>query len=344
MTAPLTAAVIGLGVGESHARAYLLDANSRLKWLVDKDHCKAESLAAELGAKAGEEAAVLLDPEVNVLSIASYDDMHAQQVVAALRAGKHVFVEKPLCRTMSELQEIKTAWLDGGQKGLDSNLVLRAAPVYIWLRQAIRNGQLGEIYAFDGDYLYGRRHKVTNGWRGDVEHYSVMSGGGIHLIDMMIFLLDQRPATVTTCGNRIATKGSAFNYDDFQAATFNFPSGLIGRITANFGCAHHHQHVVRVFGTQGTFILDDQGARLLTMRDPEFEAKGLRDTPDEAAKMLDYPVLPADKGDLINGFLSAILENQNLPEQAQRNFDVIAAVVASDRSLETNTPTRIAYA
>ena len=97
MTAPLTAAVIGLGVGESHARAYLLDANSRLKWLVDKDHCKAESLAAELGAKAGEEAAVLLDPEVNVLSIASYDDMHAQQVVTALRAGKHVFVEKPLC-------------------------------------------------------------------------------------------------------------------------------------------------------------------------------------------------------------------------------------------------------
>ena len=80
------------------------------------------------------------------------------------------------------------------------------------------------------------------------------------------------------------------------------------------------------------------------MRDPEFEEKGLRDTPDEAAKMLDYPVLPADKGDLINGFLSAILENQNLPEQAQRNFDVIAAVVASDHSLETNTPTRIAYA
>lgn len=344
MKPTLTAAVIGLGVGESHARAYALDTNTHLKWLVDTNRARAKSLAAELGAEVGDEAEVLSDPAIDILSIASYDDMHAPQVVAALRAGKHVFVEKPLCRTRSELKEIKAAWLDGGEKGLDSNLILRAAPIYIWLREAIRTGQLGEIYAFDGDYLYGRKHKITDGWRSEVRHYSVMSGGGIHLIDMMMFLLDQRPDTVTVCGSRIATRGTAFQFDDFQAATFNFSSGVTGRITANFGCAHHHQHIVRIFGTEGTFILDDQGARLLTMRDPEFEAKGLRDTPEKAAKMLDCPVLPADKGDLIPRFLMAILKNEDFTERAQRNFDVISAVVASDRALETNTPTRIKYA
>src|SRR5262249_50292734 len=148
------------------------------------------------------------------------------------------------------------------------NLVLRAAPLYCWLRDTIAAGELGELYAFDGDYLYGRLEKITDGWRGEVDGYSVLQGGGVHLVDLMLWLTGQRPATVNAVGNRIATRGTRFRYDDFVAATYRFESGLIGRITANFGCVHRHQHVVRVFGTKGTFIHDDRGARLHSTREP----------------------------------------------------------------------------
>src|SRR6185503_7475057 len=100
-----------------------------------------------------------------------------------------------------------------------------------------------------------------------VPDYSVMAGGGVHLVDLMLWLTGQQPTTVSAVGNRIATANSRFAYDDFVTATYAFPSGLVGRITANFGCVHRHQHVVRVFGTKGTFIHDDAGARLHWTRD-----------------------------------------------------------------------------
>jgi predicted dehydrogenase len=256
-------------------------------------------------------------PEVAVVSIASYDDDHFSQAVRALRAGKHVFVEKPLCRTQDELRELAAAQAASG-RCLASNLVLRAAPLFRWLQSEIRNGELGRVYSFDGEYLYGRLHKITGGWRKDVPRYSVMLGGGIHLVDLLLWTTGERPTSVTASGNRMSTEGTAFRYLDHAAATFEFPSGMVGRVTANFGAVHWHQHVVRVFGTQATLIVDDQGPRLHESR-------------EEPARPLGLSALPETKGDLIPAFVSAIVAGS--PQRAQHEFDVISACLAADEAL-----------
>jgi predicted dehydrogenase len=263
---------------------------------------------------------------VHVLSIASYDDAHFAQARAALVARKHVFVEKPLCRSPEELRALRRAWEASGPVHLVSNLVLRAAPLYRWLRDAIHGGTLGEIYAIDGDYLYGRIHKITGGWRKDVDNYSVMQGGGVHLVDLMLWLTGQRPTTVAAAGNRICTEGTAFRYNDYLTATFQFPSGLVGRITANFGCVHRHQHVLRVFGTRGTFIYDDEGPRLHEGGEPGWVARRLELAP-----------LPGSKGDLIPAFVSAIHDGIDPAPAAQQEFDVISACIAADQAALTGT-------
>ena len=74
----------------------------------------------------------------------------------------------------------------------------------------------------------------------------MLQGGGVHLVDLMLWLTGQRPAVVAAVGAAVATRGTAYRYNDFVAATYRFESGLIGRITANFGCVHPHQHVLRV--------------------------------------------------------------------------------------------------
>src|SRR5262245_45791579 len=128
----LGVAVIGLGIGESHARAYHADPRCRLHWVVDHDSTRAAALAVELASSVGDSfEAVLADQTVRIVSIASYDHNHAHQVIQALEAGKHVFVEKPLCQTLDELQRIRQAWIARkGELKLACNLILRSAPLY----------------------------------------------------------------------------------------------------------------------------------------------------------------------------------------------------------------------
>lgn len=329
-------AVIGLGVGEQHALAYLATPGCELRRLYDLDQNKTMAFIKSMGV--GELAhdydEILQDPAVDLVSIASFDDAHFRQVVEALEAGKHVFVEKPLCRSMEELGEIKRAWFRQQRKlKLCSNLVLRAAPVYRYLKKQLdAHDELGKIYAFDGEYLYGRLEKITQGWRKDVENYSVILGGGIHLVDLMLWLTGERPDSVWAQGNNICTAGSAFRYSDLVTATMHFPSGLIGRITANFGCVHRHQHVVRIFGTRGTFLYDDMGPRLHQSRDPEV-----------LPRRLELAALPASKGVLIPDFIQGILTDTDTRAQTQHEFEVIAVCIAADQALARGTRVEVKY-
>ena len=149
-----------------------------------------------------------------------------------------------------------------------SNLVLRDAKIFNDVIKKIKKGEFGKIYYFEGDYLYGRLEKILNGWRGKDQNYSVFLGGGIHMVDLMIRFLDNLPSEVFSCSNNIATKNNKFKYDDFVQSTYFFKNGAIGKISANFGCVHKHQHILKVYGTRKTFIYDDMGARISNKRDP----------------------------------------------------------------------------
>ena len=328
-------AVIGLGIGEQHARAYHKMNDCVIHWFYDLSYIKAKVVADELGqgrvATCFEE--ILHDPKVQIVSIASYDSDHFDQVVAALDAGKHVFVEKPICRTIDELEIVKKAWIRHRNKlKLSSNLVLRSAPLYQWLKRKVESEGLGEIYAFDGDYLYGRLHKITQGWRQSETDYSVMLGGGIHLVDLMLWLTGENPTSAYVAGNKICTQNTSFNYYDHISALLTFPSSMMGRITSHFGCVHRHHHVIRVFGTQATFIYDDSGPRLHKTR----ESASL-------AAPVCHPALPGTKGDLIPAFVDAVMCDSDWSQHTQNMFDVISVCVACDAAILANSPQEIKY-
>lgn len=326
------AAVIGLGVGGAHARAYVEDPRSELRWVYDIDVDRARHAAEVFGARvASSYEEILADAETSVVSIASFDDAHFDQTLAALESGKHAFVEKPMCRTVEEACQLKAAWERSGKPASTSNLVLRAAPLFSWLREQVASGGLGTPYAFDGDYLYGRLHKITDGWRGGIDDYSVMLGGGIHLVDLMLWLTSERPVRVTALGNSISTEGTRFRYDDFAAATFEFDSGLVGRITANFGSVQPHRHVVRVYGTEATVVSDDAGPRMYTARDPERDAQ-----------ILDLSPLPSGKGALVSAFLDAVESGSG--DNVCHELDVVCACRAADRARAERVGVEVEYA
>lgn len=316
--------VIGLGVGEQHARMFARLPECRLNWLCDHNLEKAQRLAQELsGACATTEYAdILRSAETSIVALATFDHCHAQEIIDALSVGKHVFVEKPLCTTEGELRAVKKAWeAHQGACKLTSNLILRAAPLYQWLRESIAAGEFGEIYSIDGEYLFGRIEKITQGWRKDMPDFSVMESGGVHMIDLVLWLTGQRPTSVVASGNNLSTRGSAFHYNDFVTSILQFDSGLVGRITANFGCVHRHHHVLRIYGTKATFLYDDAGARIHRSRDPQ-----------QSAQPITHPALPSHKGDLIPPLVKAIIENRDISAETQTYLDGIAIAISCDKS------------
>lgn len=334
---PLGFGVVGLGVGKQHVYAIAVNNDCSLKAVHDLDASLATHTAAELSGVrvANRFQDILDDPEIDAVVIASYDQDHFGQVVAALEAKKHVFVEKPLCRSLEELSAIKELLSETkGQLVLWSNLILRAAPLYRWLRKEIMSGALGSLYAFDGDYLYGRLEKITTGWRSAVDDYSVIAGGGVHLVDLVLWMTGERPITVTAVSNGISTEGTAFRPDDFMAATLEFPSGMIARVTANFGCVHRHQHAIRVFGTKATFLNDDKGARLHISRDPNTEVQEIT-----------LAALAGHKGDLITEFVADIAARKtDGSDTTQQMFlDAISVCVAIDRAGRSRRPEEVTY-
>ena len=110
--------------------------------------------------------ALLDDPGIDVVSIASYDDAHFAQVSRALRNGKHVFVEKPLCLDPDEARELHELRAAHPRLRMSSNLPLRLCPRFLAVRDALAAGRLGRIYYVEADYEYGRLWKLTEGWRG----------------------------------------------------------------------------------------------------------------------------------------------------------------------------------
>jgi predicted dehydrogenase len=328
----LRAAVIGLGVGERHIAGYEADPRCKVVALSDIDKAR----LVEVGARhpgcrlTPDPNEILADDTIDVVSIASYDDAHHRQVLQALAAGKHVFVEKPLCQHAHELAEIRAALVAHPDLHLSSNLILRRSPRFSRLRERVRSGELGSLYYCEADYNYGRLNKVVDGWRGARPFYSVVHGGGIHMIDLLLWLLDERPVAVSAFGNAIATRGTTFRFNDCVAALLKFPSGITAKITANFGCVFPHHHNLTVYGTAATFVHDRQGSRVYTTRDPS-----------AVPQLVDDPFEGAAKGDMVPAFVAAILDGGDPEVRAAEVVDAMAVSIAIEQAAAQESTVRL---
>jgi predicted dehydrogenase len=323
MTA-LRVGVIGLGVGEQHIAGYEAHPAARVTALCDLDGTRlAEVAERHPGRKLFNEAAQLIaDPDIDVVSIASYDSFHFEQVAAALRAGRHVFVEKPLCQRRAEADELWALWRERPHLRLSSNVPLRMSPRFAQLRGQIADGLLGEIYYLEGDYDYGRLWKITEGWRGDEAFYSVVQGGAVHMVDLLLWLTGRRVVEVAALGSDKATRDTRFAYDDLVLATLTFEDGTIAKVSANFALVHPHFHGLKVCGTEGTFINRLGDAELWTTRGDDAVPKAVSTA---------YPGV--HKGDLLHSFVASIVGDENAVVPGEDVFETMAVLFAIEQAV-----------
>jgi predicted dehydrogenase len=328
----LKAGVIGLGVGERHIDGFRRATGVDVVALCDMDAAK-QAMARErypecrLYTNADD---LLDDPQIDVVAIASYDHHHAAQIVRAFDAGKHVFSEKPLCLTEAELSAIRAARLRNPGRRLCTNTVLRMSPRFRDLRSRISNGELGTLFYAEADYNYGRLAKLKDGWRGTIPAYSVMLGGGIHMVDLLLWLSGRRVVEVVASGNKLCSVGYGFTTPDMVVAILRFDDGMLGKVSANFGCVYPHFHKLSVYGTEATFENGPGAASLFK--------SSIRDAKPELLETA-YPGI--EKGDLIPGFIDSIRGTGSAEIEEDELFAAMEVCLAIDRSWRDGVPVRI---
>jgi predicted dehydrogenase len=335
MAGKLRVGVIGLGVGLAHARGFGRNEQCDLTMVCDLSEARLAE-AAKIFPRAAattDERDILTNPDIDIVVVASYDDCHHRQILSALEHGKHVFAEKPLTLHVGEAREIRRMLERTGLR-MTSNLCLRTCPLFIAVRNAVRSGAMGPVFSLEGDYLWGRKHKVMEGWRTEMDFYSIILGAGVHMIDLLIWVTGQRVAEVHAFGNDIATRGGRLRHNDFASVNLRFEDGAVGRVAASGGCVHPHFHRLAVFGRDKTF--------LHTPSRTEWLESG-EEGPVSVSCPEAYPGRE-ERVRVIAGFVDEILGDAGsgvVDENAA--FDTMSVCFAAQKSMEIGQPIMVEY-
>ena len=324
--------VIGLGVGEQHVIGYQRIPNVEVTDICDIDPSVLKIVGDrnDVPNRHQDYKQITENPNIDVVSIASYDNCHAIQAISAFENGKHVMIEKPLALNRHEAEAILRAQQDSG-RFLSSNLVLRKSPRFQELKNWIAKGYFGEIVTIEGDYLHQILWKLTQGWRGEMEFYCVTYGGGIHMIDLMRWLLDEEIVEVCGMSNKKLTRGSKFNFDDTVTNLLKFKSGTVGRTTSNLGAQRPQIHGLSVYGTEKSFINDTPHAKLFHGDNSE----------DIEIVKTNYPGI--DKFGLLPDFISSIRNGDEPEVSAKDVFRVMDICFACYESLKAKKTVNVDY-
>jgi len=331
----LTAGVIGLGVGEHHISGLLQHGSCSEIRIWDLDQEKIEEMCRRYPSviPCDREEQIIGNTSIDLVSICSYDDVHYRQVLSAISAGQHVFVEKPLCLYRPQLKQIQSALTNKPEVKLSSNLVLRTNPRFKEMKKRLTVGEYGDIYYIEADYYWGRDHKLI-GWRAEIEYYSIILGAAVHMIDLVIWLTGELPVDVQVMGNNISTRHSRQKFDCFVVLMLRFPSGLIAKISGNGGCVHPHFHGLKIFGTNSTAVHELNSAYSIGRLGNEYPIKEIKGS---------YPAKES-RSNVIKSFVDYILDTSSEPVVSEKSlFDVMSICFSAEDALQSGQTEKIIY-
>jgi predicted dehydrogenase len=191
---------------------------------------------------------LILDPDVDAVYIATPPDSHRDYAVRVARAGKPVYVEKPMARTAGECEEMISACADAGV-GLYVAYYRRAMPRFGIVKELLESGAIGQPRS-----VSVRSERAVQpgsddgGWRVDPQ----VSGGGYfvdlgsHALDLLDWLL----GPVTRASGVAVNRGRRYRAEDLVTGTFTFSSGVEGVGVWNYD-SFRHEDQIEITGTGG---------------------------------------------------------------------------------------------
>lgn len=335
-------AVVGLGVGKNHAEAAAKSANAKLVAVCDLVQEKLDKIKEKYPDTLTylDFDEMLKNPDIDVVSIAVPSGMHADFAVKAMKAGKHVLVEKPVDITVEAALRIEQARQETGMKAgvVHQN---RYNPDMPLMHDAVVSGKIGRVLFGDFAVKWYRTQKYydNGGWRGTWE----MDGGGslmnqaVHTVDLMQWLMNSEVESVTS---QMAIYNHKIETEDFTASLIKFKSGAVATFISTT-CAYPGICTgIKVYGTNGSMEADQDELKLWKFMDaPEDEEEEMlkKYTGNAAAAALD-PTLCLGHNYVVEDMINAVLEDRDpsvLPMEAIKSVRIVNAVYESAKTGKT---------
>ena len=323
----IIAAVIGMGIGEKHLVAIDGFLGSKVKIICEKNKKKIKILKKKYPNKivTSDERNIFLDKEINLVSLASYDNDHYNQILKCLRFNKNFIVEKPMCLNFNQLKNIYKLIRINKIK-MTSNLVLRVNSLF---KKFKKNLNINRIYYIEGDYLWGRKEKLF-GWRSKIKEYSLTLGAGIHIIDLINWLTNLKPITVYAIGNKKATKETVFKKNSLITMLFEYPKNITVKISANGAAIFDHFHEIKIFSDNQTLVHSRLGSYI-------FKKENLKKINSK------YPD-KKNRKKLIHNFIETLIKKNIKPLiSIKEQIDLMTICFAVDKSVKLNKKVKIKY-
>jgi UDP-N-acetyl-2-amino-2-deoxyglucuronate dehydrogenase len=345
---------IGAGViGRTHAACIReLAPDATLALVADEVPGRARDLAAAYGAEAATSAAAAFSrDDIDAVAICTPSGRHAELTVAALDAGKHVIVEKPVDVTLRAARQVADAEARAAamvtvvsQHRFDTSSQL--------VHRAIREGRLGRLTSGVASVAWWRSQDYydSGDWRGswELDGGGALMNQGIHTVDLLVWMLGE-PVEVSARTACLAHQ--RIEAEDIAVAVIRFASGALGVLHATTAAHPGLTARIQVHGDRGSAVID--GDQLTYFHAAAVDAgspgHGATGDPNQAAALLPgqapAPTAGSDPGALSHAhlyqyrdFVEAIKQGRRpavTVDDAIRALAVVEAVYESARTGES---------
>ena len=219
--------------------------------------------SAELSAKHGGSVQayndfdeMLANPEIDVLSICSYPYDHAEQVIKAAKAGKHLIIEKPLCLSSKDLRAMEKA-IEQAKVKTCVCFECRYSSQFMATRAVIDQGLLGKLHYAEVDYYHG-----IGPWYGQFRWNvrkdaggSALLTAGCHALDALLLCMGNDVLEVTSYDTKSKSKIFApYEYTTSSVTILKFKDGSIGKCAAIVDCLQPYYFHTHLVGSEGSLL------------------------------------------------------------------------------------------
>ena len=257
-TKTISFGIVGCGIiARFHALAIADVPGARLIGACSKSFSSTEKFCAECNIRAfADYEQMLAEPELDAVVICTPSGDHAGQIMAALKAGKHVVAEKPMCLTMEDADAV-VAMAEQSGKMVCVISQTRFSDGVQAIKQAIDAGAMGKLVSASLMMRYFRSPEYYNlaGWRGTIagDGGGVLMNQGIHGIDVMCYLMGN-PVGVTGYSRTLLRD---IEVEDTAAAAVEFDTGALAVIDATVCSQPAMPRRLTICGEKGSVVLEE---------------------------------------------------------------------------------------
>jgi UDP-N-acetyl-2-amino-2-deoxyglucuronate dehydrogenase len=342
MTTSYNVGIIGYSwAATAHIAAIAATGKGRVTDIYSARPLDADELSRKHGSPVrvhGDLETMLADPRVDVVDITGYPNQHAAQFIRAVKAGKHVIVEKPLAIEWDDVLAMRQA---AGESGVKVCVCFecRFSSQFLATKSVIDAGLLGTLHYGEIDYYhgiglwYGQYRWNTKREQGG----SALLTAGCHALDALLLCMGGDVEEVTSYAAQSAHPAfRAYEYPTTSTTILKFRSGAIGKCAAVVDCLQPYYFHTHLVGSEGSLL------------DNRFHSEKLKGLDRHAWSQLSMKML--DSGDVADhpyqtqfaAFFDALDRGEDMPLTSfEDGFATHRIIAAADRSAAEGRPVKI---